>query len=179
MVSVIIPAYNRGNTIRKSAESVLRQTYKEIELILINDGSIDNTYEVIKDIEKSDDRVVVINFKSNKGACAARNAGIRAARGEYIAFNDSDDVWVNDKLEKQLKAMDEFGADICFAQIDTIKNGVNIVKPTNYTPGLQDNVDTVYNGIDGLDNDPADYDRDRTQRIKDTEKIYEDHLRNN
>ena len=98
LISVVIPTYNRGHLIRKCIESVLAQTYKDIEVIVVDDGSTDNTKEVIKGI--SDNRVRYL-YQKNQGACVARNLGIESAKGEYIAFQDSDDEWLPDKLEKQ------------------------------------------------------------------------------
>lgn len=112
MISVIIPSYNRGQIIIKSIESVLKQTYKDFELIIVDDGSIDNTKEVILAIP--DKRIKYIKQTPNQGACVARNRGIAEARGEYIAFQDSDDIWVRDKLEKQLKFIQSKKADMAY-----------------------------------------------------------------
>ena len=109
LVSVIIPTYNRANLIKRSVESVLNQTYKNLELIIVDDGSTDNTKEVIDSI--NDDRIVYIK-QENQGACAARNKGIDAAKGKYIAFHDSDDVWHLNKLELQINALKQNNADV-------------------------------------------------------------------
>ena len=93
LISVVIPTYNRGKVIRKSIESVLNQSYKNIELIIIDDGSTDNTEFVVKKI--SDNRIKYIKLNENKGACYARNIGIKKAKGKYIAFVDSDDYLPN------------------------------------------------------------------------------------
>lgn len=89
LVSVIIPTYNRGEIITKSLNSVLAQTFQDFELIVIDDGSTDNTYDMIKDL---DPRLKIIR-QQNQGVGAARNTGIRASKGKYIAFLDSDDEW--------------------------------------------------------------------------------------
>lgn len=102
MISIIIPSYNRASSIEKSMQSVLCQTYKDIELIIVDDGSTDNTRSVVEAID--DNRVKYI-YQSNAGACVARNTGIEAAKGEYIAFQDSDDVWASAKLEKQVEIL--------------------------------------------------------------------------
>ena len=120
LVSVIIPTYNRAHLIKRSAQSVLGQTYKNLELIIVDDGSTDNTEDVVKSLD--DERVVYIK-QTNQGACAARNNGIDHARGEFIAFQDSDDVWHNDKLEKQINCLKETGADIVFCCLNRIENG--------------------------------------------------------
>lgn len=123
LVSVIIPTYNRAHLIKRSAQSVLNQTYSNLELIIVDDGSTDNTEEVVKSID--DNRVIYIK-QPNQGACAARNNGIDHARGEFIAFQDSDDVWHYDKLEKQIKCLKETGADMCFCSLNKIENGKSV-----------------------------------------------------
>ncbi len=108
--TVIIPTYNRVKTLERSIRSILAQTYTDYELIIIDDGSTDNTKELIMEIK--DDRIHYIKSPVNRGAANARNIGIRAAKGEYIAFQDSDDEWVPDKLEKQVKVLDSTDAEI-------------------------------------------------------------------
>jgi len=93
-VSVIIPTYNRAHLIGRAIQSVLNQTYQDFELIVVDDGSTDNTNEVIKEFSQKDKRILYIKHDKNKGGSAARNTGIKAARGEYIAFQDSDDEMV-------------------------------------------------------------------------------------
>ena len=127
MVSVIIPSYNRAATVEKAIRSVLRQTYTNLELILVDDGSQDNTRDVVMAI--ADPRVHYI-YQPNAGACAARNHGIREAQGEVIAFQDSDDVWHPDKLEKQMRVMVEKQADVVFCKQIHICQG----KETKLTP---------------------------------------------
>ena len=114
MVSVIIPTYNRACTLEKSVRSVLAQTYEDLELIIVDDGSVDNTKSVVKNI---DDKRIRYYYQKNSGACAARNKGIDLAKGEYIAFQDSDDVWLPEKLSRQIQTIGDTGADIVFCQI--------------------------------------------------------------
>lgn len=109
MVSVIIPTYNREKVIRKSINSVLKQGKIVSEIIIVDDGSTDNTEEIIK--EFNDSRIKYIKNKESKGACASRNIGITNCSFEIIAFNDSDDEWLNGKLERQLKYIEEYGYD--------------------------------------------------------------------
>lgn len=106
-VSIILPAYNRAYCIRRAVDSVLRQTYPHWELIVVDDGSTDNTEEVIAKLAAEDGRVRYLRQPCNKGASAARNEGIRQGRYDYIAFQDSDDVWHADKLEKQMRVFRE------------------------------------------------------------------------
>lgn len=103
-ISVIIPTYNRAHLIERSARSVLNQTYENIELIIVDDGSNDNTEEIIKSI---DDKRIVYYKQENGGASKARNTGVSLATADYIAFHDSDDIWRENKLEKQVKYMKE------------------------------------------------------------------------
>ena len=103
-VSVIIPTYNRAHLIGMAVQSVLEQSYQDFEIIVVDDASTDNTGEVVRSFK--DERIRYIRHKKNKGAAAARNTGIKAARGEYIAFQDSDDKWLPEKLEKQMKVFE-------------------------------------------------------------------------
>ena len=92
-VSVIIPTYNRAHLVGRAIKSVLNQTYRDFEIIVVDDGSTDNTKDIIKEFQKKDKRIKYIPYEKNKGGSAARNTGIKAAKGEYIAFLDSDDEW--------------------------------------------------------------------------------------
>lgn len=111
-VSVIIPVYNREDVIRESMRSVLEQTFADLELIVVDDGSSDDSVEKAREIK--DERVRVIACEKNRGACAARNRGIEEAEGELIAFQDSDDIWRRDKLKRSIDAMEETQADLVF-----------------------------------------------------------------
>ena len=115
---MIIPVYNREKTVKKAIDSVLAQTWKDMEIIVIDDGSTDKSAEVIKSIK--DARIKYI-YQKNAGACAARNHGLDLATGDIIAFHDSDDVWHKDKLEKQLNKLNESGADIVFCKLNEFK----------------------------------------------------------
>jgi glycosyltransferase involved in cell wall biosynthesis len=106
-ISVVVPAYNRAGSIRMAVESILRQTFTDFELLVVDDGSTDGTMDQLADI--SDPRLLRLANPKNLGASAARNTGIRAARGAWIAFHDSDDEWLPQKLEKQLARLDEAG----------------------------------------------------------------------
>ncbi|MDR1870331.1 MAG: glycosyltransferase [Deltaproteobacteria bacterium] len=109
LVSVIIPTYNRALTILRAVDSVLRQEKVDFELIVVDDGSTDNTKELLDD--KIQNNKIIYLYEDNKGVSAARNLGIKAAKGEWIAFLDSDDEWLPHKLLAQtqdLKARPEF-----------------------------------------------------------------------
>ncbi len=105
-VSVIIPTYNRVDKVANAIESVLAQTFSDLEVIVVDDGSSDGTGQALSVIFGDGIRYFP---QPNRGASVARNKGIEEARGEWIAFLDSDDLWERDKLEWQLKAMERFG----------------------------------------------------------------------
>lgn len=142
MVSVIIPSYNRADKILPAVESVLNQTYTDLELIIVDDGSGDNTKEVIESINDSRIRYV---YQENAGACAARNNGINQAKGEYIAFHDSDDIWHKDKLEKQMDALLKNDADIvCCKLIKIYSDGKTEFKPSKLRQGFMKPVTNLF-----------------------------------
>lgn len=105
-VSVIIPTYNRSKMLFRAIQSVLNQTYQDYEVIVVDDGSTDNTEKVIRDLQEKDDRIRYVKHEKNKGGAAARNTGIREASVKYIAFLDSDDEWVPEKLQKQINLIE-------------------------------------------------------------------------
>ncbi len=102
LVSIITPAYNSSEYIREAIESVIAQTYKNWEMIIVDDASQDNTYEILNNYANKDKRIKPIFLEKNCGAAYARNRAIECAQGRYIAFLDSDDLWKKEKLEKQL-----------------------------------------------------------------------------
>lgn len=109
-VSIVIPTFNRARLLRRAIQSVLNQTYSNFEIIVVDDCSSDNTEDAVRSIR--DERILYIRHEKNKGAFEARNTGIKAAKGKYIAFQDSDDVWLPEKLDKQMKVFDSASRDI-------------------------------------------------------------------
>lgn len=109
LVSVIVPTYNRADTIERAIKSIIKQTYTNWELIIIDDGSVDNIKKVVKPYLNNQ-----IKFYENghKGVCAARNKGIELSKGKYLAFLDSDDDFLENKLEIQLREIKKFKADM-------------------------------------------------------------------
>ncbi len=103
MVSVVLPVYNREDTVARAINSVLNQSYTNLELIIVDDCSTDQSLRVIRGFQ--DDRINVIALQQNEGANAARNRGVAEARGRFIAFQDSDDEWAEDKLKMQIDDM--------------------------------------------------------------------------
>ena len=120
MISVIIPTYNRANLIRRSINSILKQTYQNLEVIVVDDGSTDNTSLEIKRIQ--DNRIKYIKLIENKGGSNARNIGIKNARGKYISFQDSDDLYYPNKLEKQIQNIIIKKSNLDFCKIKVIYN---------------------------------------------------------
>ena len=113
LCSVIIPAYNAENFIEQTVKCVMNQTYKNLEIIIVNDCSKDNTLDIIKEMQAKDERIIVEDFKDNVGVNEARNKGVIISGGEYIAFLDADDLWREDKIEKQLAAIKDNNAVLC------------------------------------------------------------------
>lgn len=116
LVSIIVPVYNVEKYIVETMDSVRAQTYTRWELLLIEDGSRDGTPEVIQRYVEQwgDGRIKVFRQPSNQGAAAARNRGLREAGGRYIAYLDADDIWMPDKLEKELAFMEKTGAAFAY-----------------------------------------------------------------
>lgn len=115
MVSIIVPVYNAVKYIETTIDMVSRQTYKDWELILVDDASTDGSADLIEKLVSSQGkRVRLIRKNVNEGAAAARNTGIDASAGRYIAFLDADDVWMPDKLQKQIAFMEKTGAAFSF-----------------------------------------------------------------
>ena len=109
-ISVIVTTYNRANFIERAIKSILNQSYQDFEIIIVDDGSTDNTEEIIKGYE--DRRINYIRHKKNRGTSAARNIGIKRASGEYIAFLDSDDEWLPEKLERQVVVLQNESTEV-------------------------------------------------------------------
>jgi glycosyltransferase involved in cell wall biosynthesis len=117
-VSVIIPTYNRANLLARAIKSVLNQTFQDFELIIVDDGSTDNTRELVEEFQKKDSRIKYIFQENSGGPAKPINTGIKNSRGECIAILESDDEWLLEKLEKQVKVLEEFknvGLVSCYA----------------------------------------------------------------
>lgn len=126
-ISVIIPVYNGAKTIKHTIKSVLNQSYNNLEIIVIDDGSIDSTLEVVDSID--DCRIQVFSYH-NSGACVARNRGLSKALGKYIAFIDADDLWTLDKLESQWKVLQENSqASVAYSWTDYINSEGQVIRP--------------------------------------------------
>jgi len=106
LVSVVMPAYNSEKTIGEAIESILNQTYKNFEFIIINDGSTDKTLEIIKSYAKKDKRIIVLDNEKNFGIPKTRNIALKKSKGKYIAIQDSDDISLSKRLEKQAEFLE-------------------------------------------------------------------------
>lgn len=115
MVSVIIPVFNREKTVLKAIQSVLDQTYKDIELIIVDDNSTDNTLEVVKRYLEGEENVKILKNQNSKGVSGARNFGMQNATGEYIAFLDSDDEYLPNHIEDSVQVLEQYHQNVSFS----------------------------------------------------------------
>ena len=122
LVSIITPAYNAAEYIVETIESVLAQTYPKWEMLIVNDCSKDNTVEIVQSYAAKDNRIKLINLKQNSGAAVARNTAIQNAKGRYIAFLDSDDIWKKEKLQKQIEFMQQNGYAFTFTAYEHFRD---------------------------------------------------------
>jgi glycosyltransferase involved in cell wall biosynthesis len=133
LVSVIVPTYNRSEQVVRAVKSVLNQKYQNLECIVIDDSSDDDTVHKLNIIKKSDSRLIILIHDNNQHASAARNTGIAAATGDYIAFLDDDDVWMKSKLSKQVELLstesDDVGLVYCWFNIIDGDDEVGSRKP--------------------------------------------------
>lgn len=121
LVSIITPTYNCGAFIGETIKSVLSQTYEDWEMIIVDDCSTDDTENIVKEYTEKDDRVRYYKLKKNSGPAVARNEAMHHAKGEYMAFLDSDDLWMPDKLVRQIRWMELNGypfSNTSYEQID-------------------------------------------------------------
>lgn len=137
LVSIIMPSYNTADYIVESIQSVLEQSYTDWELIVVDDCSTDNTDEVIKPY-LTDGRIKYYKNEKNSGAAVSRNHALREAKGKWIALLDSDDLWMPDKLEKQIKYMEMNGYHFSYTNYAEInaegqRNGVTVTGPKRVT----------------------------------------------
>ena len=125
-ISVIIPVYNTEKYLKRCLDSIIRQNFQDIEIIIVNDSSTDNSLEIIKEYLKQDDRIILINKEKNEGLSAARNSGIKIAKGEYILHIDSDD-WIEQNYFKDMYEFAEKNkADIVISDFYKDFNNGNI-----------------------------------------------------
>lgn len=136
LVSIIMPSYNTAPYIRETIQSVLDQTYQNWELIIVDDCSTDNTDDVVASIK--DERIRYLKNEKNSGAAVSRNRALREAKGRWIAFLDSDDLWMPEKLEKQIAFMEKNGYSFSYTNYEEIdvegnETGVRVTGPKKVT----------------------------------------------
>ncbi|MDG5814245.1 glycosyltransferase family A protein [Chitinispirillales bacterium ANBcel5] len=128
-ISVIIPVYNRAKLISRAVDSVLKQSYKDFELIVVDDGSSDDTLKQLRDYKS----VTVLSLDTNSGVSAARNFGVAHSCGEWIAFLDSDDEWKPEKLKEQLEWSDQHKSCTIFQSQELwVRKGVRVNPPRSH-----------------------------------------------
>ena len=152
-ISVIIPVYNVQDYLEECVNSILAQTYTNLEIILVDDGSKDNSGQLCDAFSKRDSRVKVIH-KENGGVSTARNAGIESATGEYIAFVDADDYIAPDMYSRLMNLLKYFGADFCFSN-RTMNQGEPLIKSVyvrNNTEALRKFNSFSFEGDDHIPN---------------------------
>jgi len=162
LISVIVPVYNVEKYLSQCINSILNQTIKSLEIILVDDGSLDNSGKICDEFSKKDDRIVVIH-KENNGLSSARNAGLKIATGSYIGFVDSDD-WLDENMyESLLKLIKDTNSDISCCKFFKTANGEEKIPPIN------SEVIESFNNIEGLNNFYTDL---YTQTVVAWNKLY-------
>ena len=146
MVSIIVPIFNTYKYLNRCVESLIRQNYSDIECILVDDGSVDGSSELSDEYASRDSRIKIIH-QVNKGLSAARNVGIEAATGDYIAFVDSDDFVSEDYIEKLVKRADREKADIVICNYKFVDDNGSDIKNDNYTKFT---LEQCFDGTDAL-----------------------------
>lgn len=153
LVSIITPLYNSEKFIAETIESVLTQTYKNWEMLIVNDCSKDNGASIVEEYSKKDKRVKLFNNEKNMGVSFTRNRAIDLSNGKYIAFLDSDDLWYKEKLEKQIRMMEENQYVLSYTGYNKInKDGtkrgiISIPKKLNYKELLKNNLISCDTGV--------------------------------
>lgn len=121
LVSIVIPVYNSAKYLEKTIESINKQTYKNYEAIFIDDGSTDNSIEIIKKYQLQNNRIIIIK-NSHQGVSKARNIGIKCAKGRYLTFLDSDDIWLENKIERQLDFIKKYNYSFVYCNFKYISD---------------------------------------------------------
>ncbi|MED3646437.1 glycosyltransferase family 2 protein [Halalkalibacterium halodurans] len=147
VVSIITPCYNAEMFIRDTIESVLNQTFSNWEMVIVDDGSTDRTVQIVESYASQDERIRLIQLEKNSGPAVSRNTAIQHARGRYLAFLDSDDQWLPEKLERQLEFMQKRNVAFSFTSYKTMTEDgsetgkvVNVPENVDYHELLKQNV---------------------------------------
>ena len=129
LVSVIVPVYNSEKYIEDTLNSALKQTYENIEIILVDDVSKDKSARIISEYKAEHPEIIYYLQEKNMGAGFARNKALELAKGRYVAFLDSDDIWLPDKIERQIKLMTKTNSPFCYTAIEMIDGNNKLIKP--------------------------------------------------
>ena len=132
LISVIIPTYNRYRILPRCIQSILDQSYKDFEIIIINDGSTDKTSHFLSSTKEK--RIRSINLPKNFGGNYARNIGIRESRGKFLAFCDDDDMWMAEKIEQQIDMIQTQNIDLCYTGVNSYTNENKFIRYTFHRP---------------------------------------------
>lgn len=146
MISIIIPVYNACKYIEYTIQSILQQTYTNYEAIFIDDGSTDKSIEIIERYQEKSSKIKLIKLSRNRGPAIARNIGIRSAKGRYLTFLDADDLWINEKLEKQMKFIKDNDKAFVYGEYQYINEKgtkhsktIKVQEQIDYKQSLKDN----------------------------------------
>lgn len=134
-VSIIMPVYNSENYLRQNIDSILKQTYSELEIILVNDGSTDRSESIIQEMQQEDDRIIY-QYQENQGAPIARNKGLDIATGDYIYLIDSDDYLPKDSIENMILASHKYNSDLIIGQFDMVNDVDDYLRSTTFAEQL-------------------------------------------
>ncbi len=134
LVSIITPVYNSAKYLKETMDSVKAQSYEHWEMLLVDDCSEDGSADIIKAYANQDDRIKYISLEINSGAAAARNRGLAESRGRYIAYLDADDIWLKDKLKKQIAFMKKNNAYFTCCDYDKIEDDGTLLKKVVHMP---------------------------------------------
>ena len=134
MVTIIVPAYNCIKYLKDTVQSALSQSYPDLELLILDDGSTDGTLDLIDQIAGKDSRIRALPNERNLGVAQTRNRGLAAAQGEYVAFLDADDLWMPDKLERQIGAIREKELDLCYTAYSFIDSTGSAIRKPYHVP---------------------------------------------
>jgi teichuronic acid biosynthesis glycosyltransferase TuaG len=136
IVSIVMPAYNCGHFVREAIGSVVVQTYRHWELIIVDDCSTDDTAQIVEGVAKTDNRIIVVRLPQNSGAAVARNRALDMARGDYVAFLDGDDLWLSDKLARQVSFMANGGHDLTYTGYERMSEDGRILSVVAAPPSV-------------------------------------------
>lgn len=127
LVSIVMPYYKKEKYIHKSIDSILNQTFKNFEILLVDDEGTNESHELMNSLKKIDDRIFIIKNNFNLGAGLSRNKAIEYSRGDYLAFCDCDDIWESTKLKTQLNFMYDLKVDFCYTSYDIINQKGEVI----------------------------------------------------